>query len=183
MVTPKNNTKPATKAASPQIEASAVRAPRNLQEELGKHHPFELPEEEVYLNLARSADQLAGEVRNLLQSYGLSEPMYNALRIVGARGQSGIPSQSIAHDMVCRSPDMTSLVDRLCKAELVERQRSQEDRRVVMVKVTSKGIDMLAKIKKPSQNMIRAMLSHLSTKQLATLNHLLFLARTPPAGS
>lgn len=156
------------------------KSPRNLQEELGKHNPFEFPEEEVYLNLARTADQLADQVRSLLAQYGLSEPMYNALRIVGARGNHGIPSQSIAHDMVCRSPDMTSLVDRLSKAGLVERERSIQDRRVVNVKVTSKGNDLLAKLKKPSQNLIKDMLCHLSQKQLANLNQLLFAARTQP---
>lgn len=159
----------------------ATRPPGNLQEELGKQKPFELPEEEAYLNLLRTADQLAGEVKSLLQTYGLSEPMYNALRIVGARGASGIPSQSIAHDMVCRSPDMTSLVDRLCKAKLVERTRSKEDRRVVMVSVTSQGKDMLASLKKPTQKLVSSMLNHMNSKQLATLNQLLFQARTPPA--
>lgn len=165
-------------AAEPEAKSPAS---KNLQEELGKKNPFELLEEEAYLNLARTADQLSGEVRTLLQSYGLSEPMYNALRIVGARGQSGIPSQSIAHDMVCRSPDMTSLVDRLCKAELVRRERSTQDRRIVMVIITAKGSSLLAKIKKPSQDMICRLLNHMNPRQLASLNSLLFIARTPAA--
>lgn len=168
---------PSSKAGTA-TQAVKAAAPKNLQEELGKKNPFELVEEEAYLNLARTADQLAGEVRTLLQSYGLSEPMYNALRIVGARGQNGIPSQSIAHDMVCRSPDMTSLVDRLCKAELVQRQRSTQDRRIVMVIITAQGSSLLAKIKKPSQDIIRSLLSHMNAKQLASLNNLLFIART-----
>lgn len=173
-----NETSSKAGAAVQGVKASP---PKNLQQELGKKNPFELIEEEAYLNLARTADQLAGEVRTLLQSYGLSEPMYNALRIVGARGQNGIPSQSIAHDMVCRSPDMTSLVDRLCKAELVRRERSTQDRRIVMVIITPKGSTLLAKIKKPSQELIRGLLNHMNAKQLTTLNSLLFIARTPTA--
>lgn len=169
-----------TDTAKSQAVALVKQAPKNLQEELGKIKPFETLEEEAYLNLARTADQLSGEMRSLFQSYGLSEPMYNALRIVCARGQNGMPSQTIAHDMVCRSPDMTSLVDRLCKADLVQRQRSTQDRRVVMVIITPKGKTLLAKLKQTTQDMIKNLLGHMSSKQLTSLNTLLFTARTSP---
>lgn len=155
------------------------REPRNLQEELGKKNPFDRPEDEAYLNLMRSADYLSGQVRTLLAEYGLSEPLYNVLRIVAARGKTGIPSQSIAHDMVCRSPDMTALVDRLCKAGLVDRTRSQEDRRVIIVHVTPQGSELLKHVHKPLGQLCQQMLGHLSPQQLGTLSKLLFKARHP----
>ncbi len=153
--------------------------PRNLQQELGKKNPFEKPEEEAYLNLVRTADSLSGQVKALMNDFGLSEPLYNVLRIVAARGEAGIPSQSIARDMVCRSPDMTSLVDRLCKAGLVRRVRCEEDRRVIFVQVTPQGQDLLKKIRKPLADLVSDMLSHLTAKQLVTLSQLLFEARHP----
>jgi len=153
------------------------RPPANLQEELGKKNPFDIPQEEAYLNLMRTADALSGQVRCLLAQYDLSEPLYNTLRIVAARGADGIPSQSIARDMVCRSPDMTSLVDKLCKAGLVERARCMKDRRLVYVRITPRGQETLRKIRKPAVELLQSMFSELSPKQLSTLNTLLFAAR------
>lgn len=61
-----------------------------LQQELGKRHPFELAEEEAYLNIARTASVLGAEFHRLFRQYGLSEAGYNVLRILrGAAGARG----------------------------------------------------------------------------------------------
>lgn len=160
--------------------ASATR-PRNLQQELGKKNPFDLPEEEAYLNIIRTAEVLRDRLGEVLAGFGLSEPQYNALRIVAARGDKGIPSQAIAGDMVTRDPDMTRLVDRLEKAGLVTRQRCAEDRRKIYVRVTPEGLRTLKAIHKPGLEQLRAMLGHMSPTSLNRLSKLLFDARHPPA--
>ena len=158
-------------------EPRPSRPAANLQEELGKRHPFEMAEEEAYLNLARTAEHLTGPVRAVMVEHGLSEPLYNALRIVAGHGDAGLPSQSIADDMVCRNPDVTKLVDRLCKLGLVRRQRSTQDRRVICVHITAKGQAMLQKMKKPLAEVLSSLFTGLKKKELAQLNDLLFRAR------
>lgn len=161
------------------MQATLTAKPKNLQQELGKKNPFELPEEESYLNLLRTAEALTEQYRTLLSSHGLSEPQYNALRIVAARGEKGIPSQAIAADMVTKDPDMTRLVDRLEKAGLVDRHRCEQDRRRIWVRITPKGSAMLTKLKRPLQQKHHEVLGHLGTGKLARLSKLLFEARHP----
>lgn len=158
-------------------EHEQPRTAANLQEELGKKHPFQHVEEEAYLNLARTADHLSSQVRAVMVEFGLSEPLYNALRIVAGHGEEGLPSQSIADDMVCRNPDVTKLVDRLCKLGLVRRQRSTQDRRVICVHITPKGQAHLQKMKKPLNDVLPRLFASLKKKDIALLNDLLFRAR------
>jgi DNA-binding MarR family transcriptional regulator len=155
------------------------KAPQNLQEELGKIHPFALPHEEVYLNLERTLDVLSSDFRQLFAEYGLSEATYNVLRIVAARGTQGIPSQSIGKDLVRRDPDVTRLIDRLVKQGFVRRERSESDRRVVQVIITDKATDLLRQIRKPISELHQKQLGHLSDKKLRKLSKLLFEARHP----
>ena len=153
--------------------------PRNLQEELGKHKPFDLPQEEAYLNLIRTAEQFSDHFRAFFADFGLSQPQYNVLRIVAARGDKGIPSQAIAEDMVTRDPDMTRLVDRLEKAGLVIRHRCAEDRRRIWVRITPEGKNLLRKLDKPLQELLNDQLGHMSPTSLSKLSALLFEARHP----
>ena len=51
--------------------------------------------------------------------------------------------------MIAVVPGITGLIDRLEGMGLVARERSTEDRRVVYVAITPKGLDLLAKLDEP----------------------------------
>ncbi|HBS29457.1 MAG TPA: MarR family transcriptional regulator, partial [Phycisphaerales bacterium] len=150
-----------------------------LQHELGKRRPFDVPEQEAWLNLQRSAEFLSGDFDHLFKSHGLSTAQHNVLRILRGHGKP-VPSLSIAGEMVARVPDITRLVDRLEGAGLVERRRCVEDRRVVFVSITRKGLELVGSLDRPVVQLHRAQLGHLSRKELAELNRLLEKARTAP---
>ena len=154
-------------------------APRNLSEEIGKSEPFELPEQEAYLNLRRTHALLAHQFNQLFKQHGISDPQYNALRIIAASGPNGIRSETIRARMVAQDPDTTRLVDRLGKAELVERFRAVDDRRCVLVRATAKGHELLSTLNQHVNALHRAQLGHLTKAQLKQLNTLLFSARHP----
>ncbi|MBC7835737.1 MAG: winged helix DNA-binding protein [Phycisphaerales bacterium] len=153
--------------------------PHSLQHELGKKHHFAHPEEEAYLNLIRTARVLEIDSLRLFRPFGLSEATYNALRILRGHEPKGLPSQMIGQQMVSAVPDVTRLVDRLCGAKLAQRRRDDADRRVVTVRITPKGLDLLAKLDQPLIHMHKAQLAHMSRAELAELNRLLFKARHP----
>ena len=69
-----------------------------------------------------------------------------------------IGERSIAHD-----PDVTRLVDRLADRGLVKRARSEEDRRVVEVEITGKGLDLLRVLDPHARRMPRALVGHQRT--------------------
>jgi DNA-binding MarR family transcriptional regulator len=151
-----------------------------LQEELGESQPFQVPEQEVYLNLVRTHALLSNEVAELFKQHHLSQPLYNVLKVVARVGEAGMPSQSIAQYMVARDPDITRLVDRLQKDRLIERERDEHDRRVVRVRATQLGRDVIQKLDPLIWKLHRQQLGHLSQKKFELLNQLLVEARLKP---
>ena len=96
-----------------------------LQDELKKKLPFESPEQEAMLNLARTNDTFELAFVRLFRSHKISPPQYNILRILRGAGGEGLPCLEIAGRMVTCVPDITRLIDRLERAGLVARTRSE----------------------------------------------------------
>jgi DNA-binding MarR family transcriptional regulator len=141
----------------------------SLHEELGESQPFQVPEQEAYLNLVRTHALLSDKVAELFKQHHLSQPLYNVLKVVARVGSAGMPSQSIAQYMVARDPDITRLVDRLQKDGSIERERDEQDRRIVRVRVTQSGLDAIEKLD--------PLIWKLHQQQLELLNQLLVAAR------
>lgn len=153
-----------------------------LAEEIHKQAPFDEPAQEAYLNMVRTSTALQADFERLLKKHGLSHSTYNALRIlrgatVGADAPGRRACNEIGEHLVSRVPDVTRLVDRLESLGLAERVRDQGDRRVVFVKVTRKGLALLAKLDEPVLALHRSQLRHMSAEQLVQLSQLLVLAR------
>lgn len=154
----------------------------DLRTEIGKKKPFDLPEEEAYLNLLRTGSMLDAAFARLLRPVGLTESSYNALRILRGHHPTGIPSQNIGAQMVARVPDVTRLVDRLVEAGLASRERTEHDRRVVIVRITRAGLELLGRLDSPVRALHKRQLGHLSRAELAELSRLLAKARERCAG-
>lgn len=151
----------------------------DLQQEL-ETQPFELPEQEAYLNLVHTHSVLESEFARLFKQHGLSQPLYNVLKVVIRAGSQGVPSQSIAQYMLANDPDITRLVDRLEKIGLVTRERGTQDRRLVWVKITDDGCRQIEALEALVKALHKRQLSHMSAAKLAQLNQLLVEARHPP---
>lgn len=139
-----------------------------LQKELKKRHGFATLEQEAFLNLARTHDQLRIRVERLLREHGLTPAQYNILRILRGEG-TPLPILEIAGRTVTVVPGITGLIDRLEKTELVKRERSKSDRRVVYVEITQAGLDMLSKLDEPVVETERTLLACLEREELSEL--------------
>ena len=60
---------------------------------------------------------------------------------------------------------------------LLARQRSTEDRRVVFVAITPRGLDLLGKLDEPVAALHKRLIGHLSPDELRELSRLLEKAR------
>lgn len=150
---------------------------RTLQHEIGKRRPFEEPAVEAYLNIARTAAALGGDVARLMREHGMTGAKYNALRILRGHGGGGVSCQTIHDEMVVPSPDVTRLVDGLESAGLAERVRVGDDRRVVTVRITQAGLDTVAALDRPLLELHKNQLAHMSRDELEQLSRLLVKAR------
>lgn len=154
--------------------------PPSLQHEIGKKKPFDVPEQEAALNIVRTAALLTCETHRFFKSYKLTEASYNALRILRGHHPTGVPSQTIGEQLIAQVPDVTRLVDRLVQQKLAERTRIDSDRRVVIVRITKQGLDLLARIDKPLIALHLQQLGHLTRAELTDLSRLLTKARHRP---
>lgn len=150
--------------------------PQNLAAEVGKRQPFESLRQEAYLNLLRTHAKLSGQFSQLYKQHGLTDPKYNALRILRGEGK---PMQvyQIAERMVTPQTDVTRLVDRLEEAGFVERARCDADRRVVWVTLTKAGKAVLKRLDKPVAALHETQFIDLTKAELKQLNELLFRCR------
>ncbi len=153
-----------------------------LHKELKKKRGFDSPEQEATLNILRTSDLLENRLGRLFREYGLTASQYNVLRILRGEGKP-LPSLEIADRLIQVVPAITGLIDRLEKQGLVQRQRCTEDRRVVYVEITAKAKRTLKKIDAPLDQLHRALLGHLTKKELTELSRLLEKARHPQAAT
>lgn len=136
-----------------------------------------LPELAAYLELLVTQDQLLSEVTALFAGYDLTPQQYNVLRILRGGDAGGLPCQVIGERMIQRVPDVTRLVDRLEAAKLVERARTPEDRRIVLVRITAAGRNVLAALDAPVDALHKKQFASLAPAELAELQRLLQKAR------
>jgi DNA-binding MarR family transcriptional regulator len=148
-----------------------------LLTELKQTRPFKSLEDEVFLNLQRTADKLLRRFSETLKQYELTPSQYNVLRILRGAGDEGLICREIGERMVSFDPDVTKLLDRLEARSLVQRERQEKDRRVVQTRITAEGLRLLKQMDTPLEEQISQMLRHLGEKRLKTLNTLLEAAR------
>jgi DNA-binding MarR family transcriptional regulator len=147
-----------------------------LQQELKKRRPFDSPEQEAILNIARTADRFGICFARFFREYGLTPSQYNVLRILRGEGQP-LPILEVADRMLAAVPGITGVIDRLEGMGLIARRRCTEDRRVVYVGITPKGLDLLARLDEPEAALHKRLIGHLSPAELRGLSRLLEKAR------
>ena len=149
----------------------------NLQKEIKQLKPFGSLEHEVVLNVMRTAGSFRKGVSEVLKPFDLSAPQYNILRILRGAPEDGLPCNEVGERLVSRDPDVTRLLDRLEKRGMVERGRSVEDRRVVNVRITKAGHDLVDELDKPMNDVHESQLGHMKKKHMRALIDLLEKAR------
>jgi len=113
----------------------------------------------------------------VLKAEDLSQTQYNVLRILRGTPQ-GLPCGEIANRMITRDPDVTRLLDRMEKRSLISRSRESRDRRLVLARITPKGLTLVNRLDEPIQKILRKQLGHMGKDRLQALAELLAAARS-----
>lgn len=148
-----------------------------LQSEIKQQKPFASREDEVFLNIQRTAEALLWREAEFLKQYEITPQQYNVLRILRGAGADGLSCREIGERMVTRDPDMTKLLDRLEARELSARARDERDRRVVIARITGSGRSLLDEITPSLMRHIKDLFAHMGAQRLDALNDLLEEAR------
>src|SRR5262245_38594053 len=127
---------------------------------------FDSPEQEVFLGLWRTYDRLRAFEDELFDGHDLSAQQYNALRLLRSHHPEALPTLAVAARLISRAPDITRLLDKLAERELVSRERPDDNRRVVRVRITPAGLALLKQLDTEVRDCHRRQLGHLKPAEL-----------------
>ncbi|MGD2067137.1 MAG: MarR family transcriptional regulator [Gemmatimonadota bacterium] len=144
--------------------------------ETARKGPFDSLEQAAYLSMQRTANLLVQGFTELLRPRGLTATQYNVLRILRGAA-SPLTCSEVGGRMIAHDPDVTRLLDRLEKQGLVRRERSSEDRRVVVTEITAEGKRLTDDLDEPVARLHQEQLGHMGDGKLRTLVSLLSEAR------
>lgn len=165
-------------------EPGAAKAPSSpLQRELNKRGKFDSAEQEAFLNLVRTQAILIGDAERFFKPFGVSMATYNVLRILRGHHPKLRTCSQVGADLVAQVPDVTRLIDRLEELGLATRERTREDRRVVLVGISQSGLALLEQLDPLVLDFHRQQLGHMTEASLSHLSTLLAEARLPAAQS
>jgi len=137
-----------------------------LAAELKQSKPFRLLEEEALLNLVRTHEHVQQRQAEFFRGFQITPTQYNVLRILRGAGKDGLTCSQVAERMLTSDPDITRLLDRLEARRWIARERSPQDRRVVVTRITAEGLDLLSTIDKPLEAMLKRQAGHVSREHL-----------------
>jgi DNA-binding MarR family transcriptional regulator len=140
---------------------------------------FDSVEQEAFLNLWRTYDKLRAIEDELFLRHDLTAQQYNALRLLRSRHPQPAPTLAVAARLISRAPDITRLLDKLERRELVVRVRPADNRRIVHVGITRRGLELLRKLDLEVRDCNSRQLGHLTQDSLRSLIGLLRAARAP----
>lgn len=161
---------------TPQISPSVA---SRLQQELRQSKPFADLKAEAFLNVVRTADQLQHALHQQLKPYGITETQYNSLRILRGAGERGLTCAEVAERLISHDPDITRLLGRMERDDLVVRARDPKDRRVVLTRITRQGRDKLKDLDRVVGKTVDRLLAHMNEDELRTMIGLLEKIRDP----
>jgi len=134
---------------------------------------FQSSGQRAMVNLRYTSNFFGTKQNKFMAEFGLSLPQYNILRILrGAK--KFISVNDVKSRMIEKSPNTTRLMDKLFSKDLIERERCESDRRVVFVKISEAGLDLLLTIDNEFQSERASMFSvNLTDEEADTLSDLL----------
>lgn len=120
------------------------------------------------LNILYTANWINNHQNEFFRPFGISPQQFNILRILKGANEP-LKVQIIKERMIERSPNATRLMDKLCDKEFITREHCPNDRRVVYVDITKKGLTLLKQISKHLKDDLLENLTDEEAKQLSDL--------------
>ena len=125
--------------------------------------------EDAFVSLMWVAKQ---QFSQRLQRYGLTHPQFVVLASLTAH-QEPCPMRDLINVTFQDPPTMTGIIDRLVKMKLVERTRSETDRRVVLTQVTRQGSELIKTLEEDRLKEAMSGYAALTDEDLSVLEELL----------
>ncbi|MBL7973958.1 MAG: MarR family transcriptional regulator [Candidatus Kapabacteria bacterium] len=143
-----------------------------FEKKIGQTRPFRNEKERAMVNILFTNAWLNDRMRDFMEQFGITRQQFNVLRILRGQHPNAISTNEIRTRMVDRAPDTSRIVDRMVQKQLVAKEVCSTDKRLVDVRITTKGLDLLKSIE-TNNIKIESFLDNLSNDEARSLNELL----------
>lgn len=142
---------------------------KNLIDMADKVRALDVSAVETMLLFIRVATNVYHEIYDRLLKYGLSQGKFKILMILFNDNESAFLPSELADKACITRATVTGLLDGLERDGIVERRIHPNDRRMVMTRITEKGIGLLQEVLPDHFIRISQLMSNLSEKDRETL--------------
>ncbi|MEX2502291.1 MAG: MarR family transcriptional regulator, partial [Trueperaceae bacterium] len=111
---------------------------------MGTHYPGtddEIRALDAYVKLARAHAAVDATINHDLIEAGLTVSQFGVLEAIWHLGP--LPQGALARKILRSAANLTTVLDNLARRDLIERSRDPADRRVVIVRLTDAGRDLI----------------------------------------
>lgn len=147
----------------------------SLEFELCLRRPFTLLAHEALLNIYYSASCLKKKAGEFLRPFGLTDVQFNLMMLLKYQSEldQGLSQAQLSSMMLVNRANITSLIDRMEKADLVIRTPAPTDRRSNIVKLTGRGRELLAQIEPLYTKEVKRIMAALKLNEQKTVIEML----------
>ena len=100
----------------------------------------------MVVDIIHTANQLDYKISLLLKTFSITHVQFNILKILQGANPQPLSAGQIKERILFSNSDITRLIDRLVKKELVDRIICPNNRRKMDISITKKGTELLNKI-------------------------------------
>jgi len=135
-----------------------------LENELGFKRGIKTLEHEALLNIYYRSSKIKKKASEFFHQFGLTDVQFNVLMLLEHQSVSdgGLSQSQLSDMMLVNRANITALIDRMEKVQLVMRTDAKGDRRSNIVKMTSKGKKIFDKVELLYIKQVKQLMSVLS---------------------
>jgi MarR family 2-MHQ and catechol resistance regulon transcriptional repressor len=126
---------------------------------------------DLFIALNRASEWINAHADRDIKNYGLNRTEFGVLELLFHKGSQ--PLQQIGSKVLMSSGNITYVVDKLEKKELVKRKASLEDRRLIYAEITDKGKQFIGDVFPKHAEVIDKAVNGLTQQEKQTVSQLL----------
>ncbi|WP_114791903.1 MarR family transcriptional regulator [Niabella yanshanensis] len=149
-----------------------------IEEEI-KQSKFVSSYQKLAFNIIHSSRWLENFLKKRFSEHDLTMQQYNILRILRGSQPNPLSTLQIRERMIDKMSDTSRIVDRLILKKLVTKKISKTDSRLVEVRITEKGLELLTQLD-DTDDKLASYLSNLTEEEAALVSNLLDKMHSKP---
>ncbi len=143
-----------------------------LERLIRQTQPFKSEYIKAELGILYLSSYLHNQQQQYFKKYNISPQQYNVLRILRGQYPRGININAIKERMLDKMSDVSRIVDRLSKMNLVVKMLNLIDKRNADITISEMGLSILKEIDEDAANM-KTLINELQSTEVETLNAIL----------